>query len=297
MTKLVLIHGRSQQGKDSVALKAEWLDSWRQGLDRGGLDQPLADEDVRFPFYGDTLLDLVEGKRGGQAADVIVRSLGGAPDAVDAEERAFTEALLREILEAQGIDDEAVRAELDPQVVERGPLQWEWFQAGLRLIDRRVPFGSSASVALFTRDVYCYLTNPGVQRRLHRGIREAFEPGVPTVVVGHSLGSVVAYNLLRSEGARHGWQVPLFLTVGSPLGIRTIRRRLEPIGHPECVEEWRNAMDERDVVALYPLADRFRVEPPIHNKTDVRNHTPNRHGIAGYLDDAEVARWIHDALI
>ena len=35
----------------------------------------------------------------------------------------------------------------------------------------------------------------------------------------------------------------------------------------------------------------------IENKTDVRNPTANRHGISGYLDDAEVARRIHDALL
>jgi hypothetical protein len=53
-------------------------------------------------------------------------------------------------------------------------------------------------------------------------------------------------------------------------------------------------------VALYPLdTAHFPLDPTtpaIHNKRDVRNRTRNRHGIAGYLDDKEVARWIYDAL-
>jgi len=70
---------------------------------------------------------------------------------------------------------------------------------------------------------------------------------------------------------------------------------------PECVTAWFNAMDERDVVALYPLTPAFfplaPEQPAIANKTTVRNRTRNRHGIGGYLDDQEVARRIYDALV
>lgn len=292
MKNLVLIHGRSQQGKDSIALKAEWLASLDGGLSKSGLRMPLAEEQIRFPYYGDTLIAMVEGKPPEQIADVIIRG-----EKSDASERAFIESTVREILDAAGVGDQQVRSELAPEVIKRGPLNWEWLQSGLKVIDRHVPFGSGASVALFTRDVYRYLTNEAIERRLHKGILEAIEPGVPTVVVAHSLGTVVAYKLLHEKGAELGWKIPLFITVGSPLAIKTIRKRLEPIGHPPCVGEWRNAMDERDVVALYPLDSKsFGIDPAIRNKTDVQNHTENRHGIAGYLDDPEVARWIHDAV-
>ena len=57
-------------------------------------------------------------------------------------------------------------------------------------------------------------------------------------------------------------------------------------------------MDNDDIVALYPLdGDNFDIDPPIANKTDVDNHTSNQHGIAGYLNDKEVARRIYDALV
>ena len=80
--------------------------------------------------------------------------------------------------------------------------------------------------------------------------------------------------------------------------MKVIKQRISPVGHPQCVVSWFNAMDERDVVSLYPLdAKHFPIQPAIENKTDVDNHTDNRHGISGYLDDAEVARRIHDALV
>jgi hypothetical protein len=60
---------------------------------------------------------------------------------------------------------------------------------------------------------------------------------------------------------------------------------------------WFNAFDPRDAVALYPLdTEHFDVEPSIENKADVRNDTPNCHGISGYLSDKDVARRIYDAL-
>lgn len=288
--RLVFVHGRAQEHKDAVALKAEWVDALRAGLAKSGLDLPLADADIRFPYYGQTLYDLVSDA--GDVAEVVVR--GGAGD--DAEQR-FQQAVLEEIRQAKGITDEQVEALLGADVRQRGPLNWEWVQAILKAIDRHVPGASDLSIALATRDVYQYLKNPGVRDTIESGVRQAMTAGAPSVVVSHSLGTVVAYNLLRREGAAAGWQVPLFVTLGSPLGVKAIRTALAPIAHPACAAHWFNAMDPRDVVALYPLTSgHFGVTPEVENKTDVDNHTANRHGISGYLDDAEVARRIHAAL-
>jgi len=50
-------------------------------------------------------------------------------------------------------------------------------------------------------------------------------------------------------------------------------------------------------VALYPLdATNFPVEPAIVNNGRVSNGTSNRHGIAGYLDDSNVAGRVRDGL-
>jgi len=292
MTNLVLVHGRAQQQRDAAGLKGEWLTALDTGLAKSGLELPILEEAIRFPYYGDTLWDLVSGAAEADAADVIVKG----EEAV-AEESAFVAAMIDEVRRGVGITDEQVREVLVPEVLEKGPLGWEWAQAVLRAIDRFVPLGSGTAVALFTRDVYLYLTHPGIRDRIESGVLRAIDPEVPTVVVGHSLGSVVAYNLLQREGQSRGWQVPLFVTVGSPLGIKAIKQRLAPIRHPPCAQRWINAMDERDVVALYPLTARhFPVDPPIENRTDVRNDTPNHHGIAGYLGDRQVARRIAEAV-
>ncbi|HEY3177738.1 MAG TPA: alpha/beta hydrolase [Casimicrobiaceae bacterium] len=297
--QLVLVHGRAQQEKDSVALKAEWLKALQEGLAKSGLTLPIAETDVRFPFYGDTLYQMAGGASAEQAAAVIVRGENANDD-----EKRFTRAVLEEIRRKAGITDAQLAAVAGQEVVDRGPLNWAWVQGVLQAVDRYVPNGSGTSIALFTRDVYLYLKNPTIRQTIDDGVCAAMTPGVETVVVSHSLGTVVAYNLLRQQAHQRGWKIPLFVTVGSPLAVTEIRktlRSLAPCRCPEGVSEWFNALDERDVVALYPLDDAsFPIDPTIpaiENKRDVRNKTENRHGIAGYLDDAEVAKRIHAALI
>jgi hypothetical protein len=245
------------------------------------------------PFYGDTLYEMVAGKSADEAAEVIVR---GAE--ADADEERFTHAVMEEIREKNGLTSAQLAEVAGRDVVERGPQNWEWFQGILRAIDRFVPHGSGTSVALFTHDVYHYLKNAVISETIDVGVSAAFTASRETVVVAHSLETVVAYNLLRQQGHVRGWKVPLFVTVGSPLAVSEIRKVVRtlapPTRCPQCASVWFNAMDERDVVALYPLhANRFPLDPAapgVDNKLDVRNRTKNRHGIAGYLDDKEVAR-------
>lgn len=326
--ELVLVHGRAQEGKDSIALKAEWLAALHRGLAKIGRTLPIPEERVRFPFYGDTLFDLVRDLPADQVARVVVRgevsaaiARGSAEDPAMAE---FMNAVLDEVREELEISEQEVAAEALAQgggigtsqasaqvsaqagggvggqavVIERGVLNARWVQALLSVVDRKVPGGSGLGIALATKDVYRYLNDLAVRDVIESGVRQAMTPGRESIVVSHSLGTVVAYNLLRREGAQHGWRVPTFITLGSPLAVTRIRSALRPIGRPDCVGDWFNAMDPDDVVALFPLDDtHFPVDPPIENKTDVRNHTGNQHGIAGYLDDPVVARRIYDALV
>lgn len=290
MRQLIFIHGRAQEHKDAVALKSEWLDAWREGLAKTGKSIPIPETAIRFPYYGQTLFDLVAGAA--TPAEVIVR--GAAASTVELE---FTQAVIEEIQKETGITDDQVEEVLAPEVRERGPLNWEWLQGILKAIDKHVPGASGRSIALTTKDVFQYLKNPGIRATIESGVLAAFAKGVPTVVVSHSLGTVVAFNMLRRDGERLGWEVPLFVTLGSPLGVRAIHAALSPIEHPACVGHWYNAFDERDVVSLYPLdTAHFDVDPAIENNDGISNKTTNRHGIAGYLDDKDVASRIHESL-
>jgi pimeloyl-ACP methyl ester carboxylesterase len=105
--------------------------------------------------------------------------------------------------------------------------------------------------------------------------------GGPAVVVAHSLGSVVALEALHEWSAA----VPLFVTVGSPIGMRTVvwpKLRPQPPRTPESVGRWLNFWDRDDVVAARP-----------HLEDDV---LPNSSGIrvASSRVDSD-GLWVHPA--
>ncbi len=293
--QLVLVHGRSQQGNDAVALKRTWLDSLEEGLAKSSLSLPVSDSDIHFPFYGDTLIDFLEGKSADEVAEIIIR--GGT----DAELKVFVQQALEEARLKVGVTDADIADIGGDQVIEKGPLNWAWLQTVMRAIDRKTQHGSGLSIFLATRDVYHYLVDKTTKDEIDGGVAAAIKPGVETVVVGHSLGTVVTHSLLRERGQELELKVPQFVTLGSPLGVTRIRAAAKVPRWPSCVAHWFNARDSRDVVALYPLtSDHFPVgeeAPGIVNDSDVRNETPDRHGISGYLSDRDVARVIYDALV
>jgi subtilisin family serine protease len=78
--------------------------------------------------------------------------------------------------------------------------------------------------------------------------------GGPFVVIGHSQGSMIAYNVLRRLDKAQ-FQVPLFVTIGSPLGFAEVQDMLRQwtggnLPFPPCVEKWVNVADRIDPVAL-----------------------------------------------
>jgi hypothetical protein len=285
--KLVMVHGRSQQDLDPIPLRHEWEASLEQGWRSAGLARPAGLE-VAFPYFGDRLDRLVQEYNSPLLINVLSR--GEVPD----HELEFRAQLLSELAALNGISEAEIERQAAVPVTQKGVLNWEWVHAILKSFDGK-PIGSRV-VDRFTRDVYLYSTIPGIRDEVDSIVRSDIEGG-RAVVIGHSLGSVVAYNVLRKAGA--GTQVPLYATVGSPLGLQTVNSFIErPLKMPACTSQWFNAFDPRDVVALVPLdSEHFGIAPPIRNKADVDNDTDNRHGISGYLKNPEVAAVIHQALV
>lgn len=280
--KLIFIHGRSQQGKSANELKQVWLTTLNEGLAKSSLTLDPSVQ-IEVPFYGDRL-DQLRIKYQGKGKRLMEF------DALDQEYETFRGEILQEILKVKKIKDDT-----EIQQKERGPANWEWVHKILQLLDRKIPAVGDGTLSRFTLDVFLYLTKSEVREEID-GIVESVIPESDAVIVSHSLGTVVAYNVLRRKKVESP-AFPLFVTMGSPLGINAIKSKLElPVMHPQVVARWYNAYDERDVVALNPLdQSHFPVFPMILNNDQVRNNSENRHSITGYLNDGEVAKKIADA--
>jgi hypothetical protein len=285
--KLVLVHGRAQEHKDRVALQKEWMDALAYGLARANATLPRGTT-VELPYYGDRLAELVEQVNTPLTSDVNAKG-------TDTDEDTLRGEMLEDIALGLGLTRADIDRELAGDVRERGPQNWRWVQAILRALDR-VPGLNTEVIDLVTRDVYVYLSFPGVRAEIDRLVADAIGSG-PCVVLAHSLGTVVAYNVLGARQAAPPF--PRFVTVGSPLAVNAIKAHLaKPLRMPPCIKHWFNAYDTRDVVALNALDDSgFPIAPPIENKGDVANFTENRHGIAGYLADPVVAAKVVELLV
>lgn len=286
--RLLLVHGRDQQGKDPAALKALWMQALDRGANRIGSTLPDTVR-VDFPFYGDTLDDFTRQLKIPLTDDIRTK---GSP--VNDDFLRFQAEIAEEMRKKAGVTDAQVDAEYGPNPRPKGPENWEWVQAILRALDKHGGGLSRATLEVFMRDVFLYTTRITVRDAINQIVsREITDQ--PTIVVAHSLGSVVAYDVLRTD--QQALRVPLFVTLGCPLAVRAIRNEFIPLGHPRPVGNWYNAFDERDVVALYPLDDEnFPIQPAVENKQNVKNHTGNHHGIVGYLDDPAVAEHILKAV-
>ena len=133
-------------------------------------------------------------------------------------------------------------------------------QAALRALSGSAFFAGLAERAMLfdLQQVRRYMTDPVMRRAVQDRVAAAVDEDT-RVVVGHSLGSVVAYEALC---AHPEWPVRALVTLGSPLGIRNlIFDRLVPApaagesgkpagAWPGGVQAWMNVADAGDVVAL-----------------------------------------------
>lgn len=277
---LVYVHGIGNKPLASV-LKCQWDTSlfgapmgdrtrMAYWVDRSRYPKP----EIATCADGDTLSDE-------DSAGPGVHALAGdAPDApapLDAAARKLMVALEKRLRGAErahsGIDLKAL------------PLP-----EGMRLwVTRRL-------TRLVLNDVRDFFFDADKRGAMEQALRERLAVGGgPFIVIGHSQGSMIAYQVLR-QLAKTDCDVRLFVTLGSPLGLQEaqdVLRRLGPgtrLAVPECVDRWLNVAERLDPVALdahlgndYPANGRgVRVED--HTGLMINpDWRTNPHSSTGYL--------------
>ena len=111
-----------------------------------------------------------------------------------------------------------------------------------------------------------------VRSVLRSTLETAWRDGDRVLLIGHSLGSVIAYDTLweLSHVHRAAGEVSLLVTLGSPLGTRFVQRSLQgarELGvarYPRNVRRWVNMTARGDTTAL-----RRRLKPLYHEMLDL----------------------------
>ena len=237
------MHGVGQQREAWNTLLAWWAPALCGGVKLAG--GQLSESEVACAFYGDLF------RPAG-------RHLHPGESLINADDLGSFE---KDLLAAWW--DEAARTDAGVASADTRALGTQasrTTQRALRALSGSRFFAGLSERALLgdLRQVHEYFFNPRIRQAARERVADVVELRT-RVIVGHSLGSVVAYEALC---ANPGWPIRMLVTLGSPLGIpHLIFDRLEPAplavgtkaprGHwPTPGLRWENIADEGDVVAL-----------------------------------------------
>lgn len=226
---------------------------------------------------------------------------------------ALDEASIDALLEHSEAPAEAVA---ESSTVSRRLLRWFYLLGDS--FPFLIPYLADERLDMHLRDLRRYTRDENgiaqhVREMLKLALRAAWQSGRPVLLIGHSMGSVIAWDTLwqMSHEDDDHTRLHTLLTMGSPLGQRFIQRRLlghDRIGHgrfPNNVTYWKNLSARGDLTSVDPrlvndfgdmlslgLVDRLDDEE-IFNWYRV-NDTLNVHAEYGYMTNPVTARVVAD---
>lgn len=296
MTKLLLIHGINNEGNSKENIEQHWGGAIRRGVPRSG------DATLIAAFYGDLLHQETESWDKNQDAATPMSATSEDEDFVDENIAAF----YLEMQRAHNVSDDQVKQFLDEgdelehaRSMANG-VHKKWLKAIARTLESLLPTNGKYVARAFLRQAAAYLHKPGLKERVDDLVKgqlfDQIDSDEKVIVVSHSLGTVVAYSLLRR--LRTSVKAKLLLTAGSPLGIQIVKNRLgPPLICLANVDRWVNASDPEDFVALRPkLTQKNFGCGQIENFAELDNGKEDAHDILRYLRQPEVARAVADEL-
>ncbi len=240
MPDVVGVHGISQQQQGAEQLVVDWKPALVDGVRAAlGHDPKRSAPTVDIGFYGDFFLPATTGGWKGPG-DLRVKDENALAD-LHRDEVAWFDEVADE-LEASEAEGDVWAATAAAKGQTKAPRVARPVARLAGWLDHK--FGAAAPLLFLSdlRQVRRYQVDDDLARRIRERVAEAHHDGC-SVLVGHSLGSVVAYEvacLAPPEGLR------MLVTLGSPLGLKTVRRRLRSAEPP--MTPWVNVLDARDAV-------------------------------------------------
>lgn len=276
--KLVFVHGVGNASATAETLRGDWI----RALESGGLDPALIQgADPVMAYYAD-LLDTGAGKASLNSwksfEPAKVKFMVDVAAQVSA---AYMKAAIRENADVM----RKVPSELVPHFAQKAY--------------RDLALGPGQEILDFVRDVvdevYDYLTKPVLRASIDARVEAQLVDG-PMIIVAHSLGSVVAYRLLRERG-RPGLAQSHLISLGSPLRMMVALRVLDgAFTYPAQMGSWLNVFDPLDMVALGAALPKPAGAGQKMTQFRVNNPHITQHYATGYLPTGPIIRLLRAQL-
>jgi hypothetical protein len=295
--KIIFIHGMNQQNYNADNLKQHWLDIFQQGLNELKLPFSTIDFDVSLPFYGDLITKHQLSNRFDLDAFLpkswvnfhFHKHTTTTPPLPTVLGTAQTIPILPYFMPEHELKL-SKRLYLTSQLLKDKALK------EFSLILNNFPKLHESLIHKFLIETYLYLANPEFMDEVHQRILASLEPDQTHIIVAHSLGTVIGYNLLQQ--LQTNYKIKRFITLGSPLAFKVIQSKLTPpIKRPICLSgDWHNFYSPDDFLTAFPLINApFDFQPAILN-TAISTFIHSPHQIAGYLQHPAVIKNILEVL-
>jgi hypothetical protein len=273
MAQIVGVHGIAQEQLGPNQLVAKWRPALHDGLLQAGSSLGSPPE-LEVAFYGD--LFLAKAAQGVEFKSGLTNALAPSP-----EDLAFLEEALTELSH-----------ELPDRVNDKGGFTRlpEWARPLASRMARKLDAGAVLLLANELTQVRRYLADDDLAEQIHDVVQARIGDNCRTLI-GHSLGSVIAHEVL---GLRAGHDVHTLLTLGSPLSMRTVVVRLRSARRDAPVRalKWVNVLDPRDPVACAGPIGRIH-----QGVTDYEvSNGKAAHAVERYLGKSVCGRAVMDSL-
>lgn len=272
--KVLMIHGIGQERSTQKELLEMWIESLHAVAP--GL---LTGAETRMAYYGTTLADWTTGN-----ATVAMGASQTDVNIDDEDEVAFLRTALEEAASEQNLTEADIVAagQTGHDAVPMDSTSGRFLVGLVRALEKISPLKGSVLLRVL-KQAHTYLSSPGASNAVDNIIRPYLQKS-PQVLITHSLGTVIAFKLLREMQERETEiDIPLLITMGSPLGLEVFKQKLGPPRmKPDCVKRWMNFYDPSDFVTLGKALQK-EFAAGIEDDDTVNNFTSNTHGIVGYL--------------
>ncbi|MEQ1322597.1 hypothetical protein [Acinetobacter soli] len=290
--KIVFVHGAQQQKMDAPQLQDYWLNIFQLGLNHSAKHIELDTLDISFPYYGDLLFK---------------HMLSFSTEPINLLGDTWQEWHLPFLLpdESQPVDDSqpliSLTSDTDEELSFTSKLYLFSHLAKDRVLKEFVvllnkfPKLHESVIQKLIIEAYLYLASPDFMQDVHKRIASAFDSDDEYIIVAHSLGTVIAYNLLQQLPHI---RVQRFITLASPLAFQVIQSKLNmPVERPRSlIGDWHNFYSQEDYLTTFPLDQApFDFHPPIENQL-ISTFVNRPHEIIGYLQHPSVIERIVEPL-
>lgn len=272
---VLFIHGIDQVEYTSDQL----LTSWTSYIDIAS-PSLLLNTPTEMAYYAKTLAEFTSG---GFSSAI---SMGSNLNNSNSSELNFCYDILNEIAAINGLD---ISTALEATCINGNdiiPMGNSLLRTLVRIasaLENKAPQRTEIVLRLL-KQAYTYLSMQSARKAVDNVVRPLIEQR-PRILIAHSLGTVIAYNILQQlENEGSSINIPLFVTLGSPLSLAAVKARINtPRKKPNIVQRWVNYYDTSDLVTLGRSLDINTFAENIENDGTVNNKSRNAHNVAGYL--------------